>query len=125
MANNDNLITFEQLQDFAGRADKRLDALEANSPKAQDLILRSDGWTNDSGDENYPYQYKLTIEGVTTASRADAEFDDASLTVATACGVDVRTKTAANAVIFKSFTLPTANLTGTLYITKNAAWSGT
>lgn len=116
-------ITFEQLQEFAERADERIDALEGNSPKGRAMTLASGGWTNDSGDANYPYQYKLTVEGVTSASRADAVLDDTSVAVAAACGVCPTTTTAANTVIFKSNTAPTAALTGVLYIRKTATMS--
>lgn len=118
-------ITFEQLQEFAERSDKRLDALEASSSVRNNLILSSGNWTNDSGDEDYPYQYVLTVEGVTAASRVDAELDDGSIAVATACGMCSVTKTAENAVIFKSYTCPAADLTGYLYISKTAAWKTT
>lgn len=124
MAGKD-LITFEQLQEFAERADERIDALESSSAVRNNLLLSRDIWTNDSGDEDYPYQYVLTVEGVTATSRVDAELDDNSIAVATACGMCSVTKTAENAVIFKSYTRPAADLTGYLYISKTAAWKTT
>lgn len=117
------LLTEETFLKFAAMVDKRLDALEANATKQYSLSLTVDGWTNDSGNEEYPYQYVLTVEGVTTASRADALFDDDSQIVATDCGVSTGSDTAANTVILKSRTAPTAVLTGILYVTKNAAWT--
>lgn len=121
----DKNVTVEQLREFAERADERLDKLEGKEVKAYDLTLAQSGWTNNSGDTNFPYQYVLTVEGVTTASRADAVLDDASIVVASASGMSAACNTAANAVVFKSYTAPTADLTGKLYITKNAAPSGT
>lgn len=122
MADN---ITFEQLQEFAERADERLDRLELNLEKGQDMTISKSGWTNDSGDENFPYQYVLSVEGVTTASRADAVLDAGSIVVASACGMCAACDTADGTVVFKSYTVPTADLTGKLYIKKQAATSGT
>ena len=122
MADN---ITYEQLQDFAVRADTRLDRLELNLEKGQDMTISKSDWTNDSGDENFPYQYVLSVEGVTTASRADAVLDAGSIVVASACGMCAACDTADGSVVFKSYTVPTADLTGKLYIKKQAATSGT
>lgn len=113
-------ITLDQLVAFAEQADKRFDALEANADKALDLNLEASGWTNDSGNAKFPYQYKLTVEGVTTASRADALLDADGQSAAAACGVCAVCDTAANTVIFMCRTAPTAAITGTLYI-KNKA----
>lgn len=121
MADN---ITLEQLQDFAKRADDRLDRLELNMSKGQDMTLAQSSWTA-SGDENFPYQYVLSVEGVTTASRADAVLDAGSIVVASACGMCAACDTADGSVVFKSYTAPTADLTGKLYIKKQAAMSGT
>lgn len=118
------LITKTQLLELARQADERLDALEATTPDAQDMTLASTGWTNDSGDADYPYQYRLTVDGVTTASRADAVLDAGSVAAASGCGVCAVSETDTNTVIFKSRTAPTVNLTGTLYVTKTAAKSG-
>ena len=122
MADN---ITYEQLQDFAVRADKRLDRLELNLEKGQDMTISKSDWTNDSGDENFPYQYVLSVEGVTTASRADAVLDAGSIVVASACGMCAACDMAEGSVVFKSYTAPAADLTGKLYIKKQAATSGT
>lgn len=122
MADN---ITLEQLQNFAERADARMDRLELNLSKGQDLTLSQNGWTNDSGDEDFPYQYVLPVEGVTIASRADAVLDASSIVVASACGLCAVCDTADGSVVFKSYTVPAADLTGTLYIKKEAATSGT
>lgn len=123
MADN---ITFEQLQEFAERADERLDRLELNLEKGQDMTISKSGWTSDSGDENFPYQYVLSVEGVTAASRANAVLDDGSVVVASACGMCAACNTADGTVVFKSYTVPTADLTGKLYIKKKqAATSGT
>lgn len=125
MADEKNVVTVEQMLDFAQKADKRLDALEANATQKQDLTLAASGWTDDSGDTKYPYQYILTVTGVTTASKADAVLDDASVEVASECGVHPNTNTGADTVIFKSKTAPADALTGVLYIKKNAALSST
>lgn len=123
MSNSKN-ITLAQLREFAERADNRLDVLEAGTPKGYALTLAANGWTNDSGDANYPYRYKLTVDGITAASRADAVLDAGSVAVASECGVCAVSETAQNTVIFKSRTAPTADLTGTLYITKTPVSSG-
>ena len=117
-------ITLEQFAAFAQKVDTRLDSLEGNRAKGHPMTISASGWTNDSGDANYPYQYKLTVAGVTDASRADAVLDAGSVVTATACGVCAVCKTAANTVIFTSRTAPTGNLTGVLYIAKVAAMSG-
>lgn len=122
MADN---ITLEQLQDLAERADQRLDRLERNLSKGQDMTLARSGWTNDSGDENFPYQYVLSVEGVSAASRADAVLDAGSIVVASACGMCAVCDTVEGSVVFKSCTVPTTDLTGKLYIKKQAATSGT
>lgn len=122
MADN---ITLEQLRGFAKQADERLDRLELNMSKGQDMTLAQSAWTNNSGDENFPYQYVLSVEGVTTASRADAVLDAGSIVVASACGMCAACDTADGSVVFKSYTAPTADLTGKLYIKKQAAMSGT
>jgi len=122
---SNDLITLKQLRAFAISADKRLDDLEANSPVARALTLTKDGWVKNSGDDSYPYQYELMVENVTAESRADVEFDSASLAVAMACGVDARTETGAGKVLFRSFSAPATGLTGILYITKKAALNGT
>ncbi len=121
---NTKKITMAQLQEFASRADGRLDALEAGVPVGMEMTLAANGWTNNSGDANYPYQYRLTVDGITAASRADAVLDAGSVAAASVCGVCAVSETADNTVIFKSRTAPTANLTGTLYITKTPAVSG-
>ena len=117
-------LSAEAFLNFVKRADKRLDDLEAGRPKAQALKLYSANWTDGSGDENYPYQYRLAVDGVTAASRADAIFDKASVDAAASSGVRSATDTAGNAVIFTSRTAPTVDLTGVLYITKIVAVSG-
>lgn len=119
------IVTLEQLMDFASKADARLDALEANADKSQALDLTANGWTNDSGSTKYPYQYKLTVEGVTEASRADAVLDEAGEDAAYDCGLCAECETAANAVIFKCRTAPTAAVTGILYIKRNAVLTAT
>ena len=121
----DKKITLDQHVDLAEQVDKRLDALEAGTPKVMALTLASGGWTEDSGDENYPFQYKLTVAGVTDASRADAVLDAGSVALASDCGVCAVSETATNTVIFKSRTAPTADLTGSLYITKTVRTDGT
>lgn len=120
---NDKLVTVGQHVDLAELVDKRLDDLEANSPKGQSLTLAQSSWTNDSGDTNYPYQYNLTVAGLTAESRADVVLDAASVAVASDCGVCAVCETAADTVIFKSRTAPTADLTGLIYITQTAAMS--
>lgn len=122
MADN---ITLEQLRELAAKSDERLDRLELNLEKGQNLLLSQSGWTIDSGDENFPYRYVLSVEGVTTASRADAVLDDSSIAIASACGVSTACHTADGTVVFKSYSTPTADLTGVLYIKKEAATSGT
>lgn len=122
---NDKKITVDQLRDFAQKADERLDDLEASRPVGRALLLASGGWTQDSGDENYPYRYVLAAEGVTAASRADAVLDAASAAAAAESGVCAATETEDGAVIFKSETAPAADLTGVLYITKTAAMTST
>lgn len=114
--------TLRQLADLAKRTDARLDALEANADKKQALNLEVSGWTNESGSEKYPYQYKLTVEGVTDASRADAVLDDAGEIAAADCGLCAGCDTAADTVIFTCRRAPTAAVTGTLYIKKNAVF---
>lgn len=121
----DKNITLAQLQQFAKKADERLDDLEANSPRGMALTLSAGGWTEDSGDANYPYRYVLAVTGVTEASRADAVLDPASVAAATVCGVCVVTETGEGTVIFKSYEAPGADLTGRLYITKTAAQRST
>lgn len=123
MANEEN-ITLGQLLDFAQKADERLDALEGNRAKGQAVTLASGSWTNNSGDTKYPYQYRLTVTGVTTASRADLVLDDASAALAASAGMSAATNTAANTVIFKSRTAPGSNLTGTLYVAKAVTMNG-
>ena len=110
--------------DFVKTADKRIDDLEASRPKAQELTLYRSKWTSGSGDEKHPYQYRLAVEGVTEASRADALFDKASVITASASGVCAATDTVENAVVFTSRTAPTVDLTGVLYVTKKVAVSG-
>ena len=117
MAESKN-ITLAQHKAFAKKVDTRLDALEAGTPRRQDVTFAASGWTNDSGDANYPYQYKLTVDGITSASRADVVLDAASVDVASESGVSTTTETAANTVILRARTAPTAALSGTLYITK-------
>ena len=124
MANDNTLITIAQLIDFAKKADKRLDALEVNVQKGIAITLESNAWINDSSDSEFPYHYLLTVQGVTTASRAGAVLDTGSIAIATECGVCAVSETATNTVIFKSRTAPTADLTGVLYITKQTAFSG-
>lgn len=117
MAESKN-ITLAQHKAFAKRVDTRLDALEAGTPRGQVVTFAASGWTNDSGDANYPYQYKLTVDGITSASRADIVLDAASAEAASESGVSTTTETAANTVILRARTAPTTALTGTLYITK-------
>ena len=117
MAESKN-ITLAQMRTFVQQADKRLDALEAGTPRGQAVTFAVSGWTNDSGDANYPYQYKLTVDGITTASRADIVLDAASAEAASESGVSTVTETAANTVILRARTAPTSALSGTLYITK-------
>lgn len=119
MPNGKN-VTLETLLEFAQKADARLDVVEMNMPLRQDVTIPAIGWTNDSGDTIYPYQNRLTIAGITTASRTDVILDAASVAVASDCGVCAVCETAANTVIFKSRTAPTADLTGLIYITRTA-----
>ena len=115
----DKHITLGQLKTFAAQADARLDALEAGTPRGQSVMLAASGWTNDSGDDNYPYQYKLAVDGITTASRADIVLDAASAAAASESGVSTVTETTAGTVILRAREAPTAALTGTLYVTKS------
>lgn len=123
MADEKN-ISLKQLRELAIRADKRLDKLEENRAKGQAMTLGADGWARNSGDDNFPYQYILTAEGTTSASRADAVLDTASIMVAARCGMCATTETGENAVIFKSYEKPTSALTGVVYIRKTAAMGG-
>ena len=121
MADN---ITLEQLKKMAQLADGRLDKLELHARRKQSLILSADGWTQDSGDANYPYRYVLTVEEVTADSKADAELDSGSIAIAMECGLYPFTETGEGTVTFKSCSVPGASLTGILYITRSAAISG-
>jgi len=100
-------------------ADQRLDALEAGAPVMQDLTIPATGWVA-SGDTNYPYQYTLSVAGATASSRADVVLDDAGVITATACGLSSCTQTGSGTVIFKSYLVPTAAMTGVLYLSKEA-----
>lgn len=122
MADSKN-ITVKQFRDFAEKVDERLDDLELNRAKGQEFTLSSNGWTEGSGDENFPYQYNLTVDGLTSVSRADAVLDAASVGIATVAGLCPVTETAENSVIFKSYEKPTSALSGVLYIKKSAAMS--
>ena len=117
-------LSAEAFLAFVKTADKRIDDLEASRPKARELTLYSSKWTSGSGDEKHPYQYRLAVEGVTAASKADAFFDKASVDAAASSGVCAATDTVENAVVFTSRTVPTVDLTGVLYITKIVAVSG-
>lgn len=120
---DEKTISLEQLRNFAERADKRLDGLEENRPKGRAMTLSPDVWTRDSEDDNYPYQYILTVQGTTEASRADAVLDIASVATAYGCGMCPTTETAEDSVIFKSCEKPASDITGVLYIRKTAAMS--
>lgn len=121
MADN---ITSEHLKELAEKSDERLDRLELNLEKGQSLHLAKGSWTKDSGDENFPYRYALTVSGVTDASRAEAVLDEGSIAVAVACGLCPVCRTAVGAVMFKSVAVPEGDLTGMLYIKKEAAMGG-
>lgn len=112
-------ITRKQLKELAQRSDARLDTLEAATPVAQDLTIPNTGWTS-SGDSNYPYQYTLSVSGATTASKVDVVLNDASVVLASACGLSNATETGSGTVIFKSYQVPSAALSGVLYLTKEA-----
>ena len=122
---DDKKITIAQFKKFAKQADTRLDDLEANRAKGQCFTLNKSDWTEDSGDENFPYQYKLMIEDVTAASQVNAVLDANSVVVAVVAGVcSVNETTDDGNVVFKSCEVPTEDLTGILYIKKTAAMSG-
>lgn len=59
----DDLITRKQHKDFAAKVDERLDALEAAKITALNITLSDSGWTENSGDTDYPYRYVLTVTG--------------------------------------------------------------
>lgn len=120
----DDLITRKQHKDFAAKVDERLDALEAAKITALNITLSDSGWTGNSGDTDYPYRYVLTVTGVTTASRADAIFDDSSVAVGAAAGVHNCPETGDGTVIFKSAAVPSADMTGLLYINKTVTMRG-
>lgn len=109
-------ITLDQLKEFAARADGRLDALEAGTPVRQVLTLDSGEWTDDSGDAEFPYQYRLAVAGVTAASVANAVLDDASAELAYEYGLSSVTDTDTDTVIFRSRTAPDTALTGVMDI---------
>lgn len=120
---NEKNVNLETLIKFAEAADKRLDVVEKNMPLRQALTLSQSGWTNDSGDTEYPYKYTLAVSGVTASSRADIVLDSDSVIVATACGLCNVTDTDTDSVILKSRTIPEADLTGYLYVTRETVES--
>lgn len=112
-----SILGLDDFLAFVKKADERLDRLEAGTPIKQSLTLSADGWTNDSGDEEYPYQYRLGVVGVTEASVANATLDEASQELAGTCGLSDETQTEAGIVVFKSAAAPSGDLTGVLDIT--------
>lgn len=114
----DKNVTLGQLKNFAEKADARLDVLELAKMAPSSISIAATGWANDSGDVKYPFRYTLTVEGVTTASRADVVLDAESVEAASKSGVCAVSETAANTVIFKSRTAPASDLTGTIYVYK-------
>lgn len=116
--------TLEHLRELAERTDKRLDALEENMTQRLELSILQSGWTNDSGDAKFPYQYVLTVDGVTADTVANAVLDEAGVAAASACGVCAACRTAAGVVVFKSYEVPAADLNGVLYITRKVAVNG-
>ena len=108
-----------QLRSFVTQADERLDTLEAGTPRTQSITLAASGWASGSGDDNYPYQYRLTVDGVTTATRADVVLDAASAAAAAESGMSTVTETTTGIVILRAAEAPTAALSGTLYITES------
>lgn len=120
MADNQN-ITLGQLLDFAEKADIRLDRLELNMSIDREITIPATGWTSDSGDAEYPYQYSLAVEGVTAASKAEVTLNSAGVVAASNCGLYPGIDTAAGKVIFKSYEIPTTAMSGVLSIKKEAA----
>ncbi|MBQ8143542.1 MAG: hypothetical protein IJ042_01950 [Butyricicoccus sp.] len=123
----DKLAKVGHVLHAAEAADNRLDVLEAEELRETAesykvaFSLATDGWTNDSGDEDHPYQYRLAVDGVVAASGAEAVFDDASITVAEVCCLDPTTYTEDGYVVFRSYEVPSAALTGVLHIEQHAA----
>lgn len=112
------------MKTFARKADERLDNLELNSTKSRSLTLTKGAWAKNTENADFPYKYTLSVKGVTAASQADAVLDSASVIIAAAAGMSTVCDTAADSVIFRCREIPSANLTGTLYIKKKAAQSG-
>lgn len=112
------------METFAKKADERLDNLELNSAKSKSLSLSKGAWAKNTENTDFPYKYILPVYGVTAASRADAVLDNASVIIAAAAGMSTICDTAADSVIFRCREIPSATLTGTLYIKKKAAQSG-
>lgn len=121
---DEKFITQEQFVETMAKIDKRLDRLELNLPKDREITIPASGWVS-SGDADYPYQYTLAVEGVTAASKAELTLDDAGVSVGTDCGFCPGVDTGAGTVIFKSYEIPTAAMSGVLTIRKEAATSST
>lgn len=124
---NDKLAKVKHILHLAEKTDTRLDELEAEEEREAAesykvaFSLAADAWTEDSGDEDHPYQYRFAVSGVTAASGAYAVYDDASIAVAEACCLDPATYTEDGYVVFRSYEVPSAALTGVLHIEQHAA----
>lgn len=111
----------DALQEIGG-AISELDDEKAYIDANMSFTLAAASWVSDSSGGSvaaqYPYKYTLALTGVTADTRVDAVLDAVSAANAGICGMCPVTETAANAIIFRSRTRPTAALAGTLYFTQ-------
>lgn len=117
METHEKNVDLGDLLVLAEQTDKRLDKLEVCAPVRLAVTLSSGGWSDDSGDADYPYQYRLTVKGVTDASIAHAGFDNTNRALAASAGLYNLIQTATDTVIFYAVTAPTSDLTGWLDVT--------
>ena len=102
-----------------GGAIEQLDANKAYIAVSKDFTLAANSWINDSaGSAQYPYEYELTLSGVSSDVRADVVFDHTSAYHAGSCGMSAISSTAENKVILRSNKQPEQALTGTVYLTR-------
>ena len=120
-------ITLEQMRDFVGRADQRLDTLEKNKAdkvSPVNISIPVSAWIENTDTATvaagFAFCADAAVEGLTEADSTDTVLDYASLGPAKTCGM-ATTSTSMQAVIrYYAMEKPTTALTATVRVYKGA-----
>jgi hypothetical protein len=141
VSNTDKTTTIEQLRATANRVKGFIggivtdiaDAIPTKTSEIENdngyvsvmrkmITISQDSWieaTDTTEESRYLYTYSLSDKDITASCRADVILDAASVNVAAEAEMYPGTETSNGVVVFRAVSIPTADLTGQMYLCDN------